>query len=278
MIQLIKDGVKWLQERKISLGAIITAFVFGFVLCYYIFVLNNNNPEIDIDISSQGGASLSPEKKEQFLQTASGINIIQEEFVESKRKWDTRSYAGPDNQGFYCVRQGSNFSSPDMWYKDVIPTNFKSINVKFEAKNVSKVDILPTFIFSLGKNPEIFRFYIAEKDAQVVGFERSNLTAPEDQSNLLERDVPGRTISAPIKQSIPIELQIIPHLGRGNSANVIFNINYISSINGKTQEDQFSYDFQFPYPNPTDSAYTVNFGLGTIKGGCIKPISYEIHY
>ncbi|MEK7116971.1 MAG: hypothetical protein AAB837_02300 [Patescibacteria group bacterium] len=263
---------RWIVEKQgIKNGLFfITGVTLTFV--YYNFFPKNEvvNPNIKNEASVFMGTQ-DTEQKDLLDKTC-----VEDEFSETS--WDLKSYTKSDN-GFYCTKQSTNFGSPDMWYKNTIPSDFNFIEIRYKAENQDDDnDFLPTFIFSLGDNPRILRFYIAEQDKKVIGFEKNNLATTTDYKDNLERESPARTLSYSMKKNVPVDILIKPFLTNSNSASINFNIRYISSENGETKTEDYLYNFQFPDPSPTNKNSKIKFGIGTVKGGCVKPISYKVCY
>ena len=53
---------------------------------------------------------------------------------------------------------------------------------------------------------------------------------------------------------------------------------YISAFYGESVENDFSYEIDLPDPEPNSEHSKLKIGFGTVKGSCIKPISYTFCY
>jgi len=196
-------------------------------------------------------------------------------FSEKIDDWKIRQYNNPDNEGFYCPRMTSSFSSPDIWYKNPIPTNFEFIEFRYQLKDKDMDDdIPPSFIFSVGEEPRILRFYIPENNYQLVGFERIEL---EESKYILEREIP-QELSEPIDTAVETELRVRMVIGEGNKVSLYFNPTYLSILDEDSTEDSFSYTINLLDPKPISEHSEIRIGFGTFKGNCIKPISYKFCY
>jgi len=248
----------------------------GYYLCIYI----NINSTIQQD--NKNSASVSQqfisgvEKRPQNntdntneIVKANNNKCTEGKFEEKIDDWEITQYAKPDEEGFYCPRSWSSFSSPDIWYKKDIPTKFESIEIKYRIK--SKNSTTPSFIFSIGKGLRILRIYIPEKNPQLVGFENISMT----DSNL-ERVEPRQLEKGPIKYGPEVNMKVQPIINEGNKATYTFNLKYISDTIGESVETSLRYDVSLPDPEPQSQYSVQHIGLGTFKGNCIKPISYQL--
>lgn len=190
------------------------------------------------------------------------------------KDWTIRYYKTPNDSGFYCPKNNSAFSSPDIWYKESVPLQFKSLTASFQLINENgKSKYAPSLIFSLGDSLRILRFYAPHgKNAQIVGFEKIAL---EDPDNKLKFEAP-RNLSEPMKYGTQIEITVRSLLLGDNHATFAFQLKYIST-SGNDVEDNFNYDVDLPIPN-SDNSPAVKFGFGTLEGNCIKPIEYNFCY
>lgn len=195
-------------------------------------------------------------------------------FADDLSNWKTNYYSKVDKDGFYCPRSLAPFPSPDIWYKNQIPKIFSSIEIKYQSKNKdNSIDNPSAFIFSLGENPRILRFYITEKDFQVVGFEKIII---DKEGQPLERESPGKVLANPIKDGTEVSLLIEPVQISGNKVAFKFTLSYISDNTNSSVVDTFNYVVDLPDPKPESDYSKTEFSFATLKGDCIKPISYKI--
>ena len=201
-----------------------------------------------------------------------GDMCSEKKFESNTPDWLFNEYNDPDDGGFYCVRKRSNFSSPEIWNRNTIPANFKSVQITFEIKNedIANEDP-PSFIFSLGQIPRLFRFYVPETLPQVIGFEKIDLNATSSKQGLIRTE--PKELKDPIKDNTQTELTVRPFIIKDNKAKYIFDVKYISAQTGNTEEETFEYDVKLPFP---DASSAVDFGIGTFEGSCIKPVRYKI--
>lgn len=200
-------------------------------------------------------------------------DCISMEFHKSIGEWHLNEYYEPDEDGFYCPKSRSAFSSPDIWYREQVVADFENITFTYETRNSDEdTTTPPSFIFSTGQSPRLARFYVPESEPQVVGFEAIYLqatTSPE-----LVRISPPSALKAPILPGTQVELTVRSQVVKGNKVQYTYNLGYISDPSGESVEDVFSYEVLLPTPQP--GATKIAIGFGTFKGSCIKPIRYSI--
>jgi hypothetical protein len=205
-------------------------------------------------------------------------NTICEEgnFSEKLENWIIpSSYERVDEEGFYCLRRSSNFLSSNIWYKNLIPTKFDSLEIRYKLKNKNNsTDTIPSLIFSIGKDPKILRLYVPEKNNQIIGCEK---IIASTTGFLLEREA-VKSLNEPIGWQDDTEFKIRNIINKGNEAQFNINLSYLSAIDSKPIEDFINYDVDLPDPNPESTLSKISIGFGTFKGECIKPISYKFCY
>jgi hypothetical protein len=272
LISIEKSITRSFDYIKKQFPPFITGLVVGVGIMFFIYSnfpskLSQANLSQNIDL----GQGLPTSKTSETTLCESG------EFTEKliKDNWVVRYYDGPDEDGFYCPRSFATFSSPDIWYKKSVPTAFDSIRIRYQLKNKDNSVIKPpSFIFSIGDNPRILRFYVPEETYQIVGFEK---IVKEDNSFILKRqEGGGGTLDEPIEYGSEAELETKLSIIEKNKAVVSFNLKYISALSTKSTENGFSYQIDLPFPNPESELSKLKIGFATFKGNCIKPISYKI--
>lgn len=270
----LKSNLDWIKRNWVG-------FVIGFGLCAAI-VLALLGFNI---ISFKSQANLSQTVNLGTVPATSEVtkNPCKEEvFTETTDRWTTKQYDKPDEEGFYCLSYFSKFSSPDLWYKNLIPTNFDSIEIRYELKNKdNNITNPPSFIFSIGRGGAIskeenyiLRLYVPEKSYQIVGFEK--ITKKDDGFSLEREEV--KDLDEPIEYGTEAELKVRIRIVEGNKARFDFNLQYISARNGRSVEKGFSYDVDIPVPGPESELSKLQIGFGTFKGSCVKPLSYKFCY
>lgn len=233
---------------------------------------NKNTANVSQSLQFAELSSLPSDKTE-------NISCISGKFPDNVDDWVIHQYNNPDQEGFYCPRLRSDFLSPDIWYVNSIPTKFESLEFRYKVRNRNNnSDTTPTFIVSFGKDPTIFRLYLPlESNSQLVGFEK---IITEDSKYDLEREEPKK-LKKPVKEEVENELKIRIIIEQDNKVTFLFNPIYISAIEEESAsvEDSITYSFNLPHdPKPGSEFSQSEIGFGTIKGSCVKPISYKFCY
>jgi len=196
-------------------------------------------------------------------------------FEDKLSDWTIKYYNQADKDGFYCPRVSSPYPSPDIWYKSSILTKFNSLEIRYNLKNKNNsTSTPPTFIFSIGDSPKILRLYIAERNPQIVGFEK----IIKEGSTFSTKREAVRTLDDPIEYGTEAELKVRIIISGGNKATFYFNLIYISALDGRSVENSFNYDVDLPFPKPESELSKLKIGFGTFKENCVKPISYKFCY
>ncbi len=250
------------------------SFIVGFLLCAVIVVAL-----FSIDVLSwswsKNIANVSEPVKETFLKPQKESFCDSGLFEEKLDSWKIKYYDSPDEDGFYCPRSLSSFLSPDIWYKNLIPTNFESIEIRYKLKNKdNSTSTPPSFIFSLGDNPRILRFYAPETNRQIVGFEK----IIKDGTDFSTKREEPQYLDEPVAYGTDAELGVKIMISKGNKATFYFKLMYVSALTGKPVENDFSYEVNLPDPMPESEHSKLKIGFATFKGNCIKPISYKFCY
>lgn len=279
-IQISWDDVKKLlgdiSKSKLSVAG--TCIIICLALGYF-FVVKPLQEEIK-QISQKGEMATNLEQAiSSSNEPPSSSECISGKFPDDKNDWIIQQYDDPDEEGFYCPRLRSNFLSPDIWHINSIPTKFEFLEFRYKVRNRNdNSDVIPTFIVSFGKDPTIFRFYLPlESNSQLVGFEK---IITEDSKYSLEREEPKK-LKKPIKEEVENELKIRIVIEQDNRVTFLFNSIYISAIEEESVsvEDSVTYSFSLPHdPKPGSELSQSEIGFGTIKGSCVKPISYKFCY
>ncbi len=273
----------FLKTKKLHILLFIIGGFVVFVLSYFLKV---SPLEKEINQLSSDKSQLSTQLANVLSNTTQMIkagksNCISGKFPDDSDDWSIQQqYDQPDEEGFYCARLGSDFPSPDIWYRNNIPTKFESIEFRYKVKNRNEdINIFPSFIVSFGKNPYVFRFYLPlESNPQLVGFQKIKVSTSSKSGYDLEREN-ARELKAPIKDEVENELKIRISIEQGNKAIFSFNPIFISAINEESIEDGISYNLIFPNdPKPGSEFSETKIGFGTFQGSCIKPISYKFCY
>lgn len=257
-----------IKKHKIIVLLFIVTIMIAFGAGYLYFPKHNKGLLVQPNIIPEDIKTPQDSKNPESVLCKSG------RFEDHLDKWNIKYYNKPDENGFYCPHS-RKFLSPDIWYKELIPTNFESLIIRYKMKNKdNNVDIPPPFIFSIGENPRILRFYIAEKNPEIIGFEK---IAIEDSGILLKREK-IKLLGYPIEYNAETELSVRMMINKGNKVTIYFNLKYISAFHGESVENDFSYEVDLPDPEPDSEHSTLKIGFGTVKGSCIKPISYSFCY
>lgn len=265
-----------------TLIIIFLVFVVGVGSGYYLCIRININSSIQQGNKNSASISqnfINNDEKQPQDNTDNTNEIIEAnddkctegKFEEKIDDWEMAQYEKPDKEGFYCPNWWSSFSSPDIWYKNDIPTKFESIDIRYRIK--SKNNTTPSFIFSIGKGQRILRIYIPEKNPQLVGFESFSMI-----DNNLERVDPKQLEKGPIKDGPEVNMKVQSIINEGNRATYVFNLKYISDTTDESVETSLRYDVALPDPDPQSQYSMQRIGLGTLKGNCIKPVSYKFCY
>lgn len=256
-----KKGLKWAIISLFILLIVLTVFYSG----YFYSGFRNNKASVSSSIET----NINLKKNEDLKENCDG-GI----FEDNLEKWIIKYYDKADEDGFYCPRS-NKFSSPDIWYKYLVPTDFNSFTIRFRMKNKKdSTEDPPVFIFSVGENPRILRFYVAERNPEIIGFQK--ITMGDSELGLKRESV--RYLDYPIEYNGDIELNVRMIVSRANKVTFYFNLSYISEFYNEPTEAVFSYDIDLLDPNLDSELSNLNFGFGTIKGSCVKPISYKICY
>lgn len=256
-------GCSGKQAFKIIIIILITLFIGR-------FWGSSGNKNMEADIKT---TIITNKPSEQLNSVGFNSNSCKPKSFD-ENDWLIKYYKPVNDEGFYCPKSGSPFGSPDIWYKEKIPVAFRSLTMNYQViSEKDKSTETPSLIFSLGDSPRILRFYAPHgKNPQIVGFEKVIL---EDPENKLEFE-PPRDLSEPIKYGTPVEISIRSLLRGDNKATLAFQLQYISN-SGKPAKDNFEYNIELPIPNPEGSSI-IQFGFGTFKGSCIKPLDYTFCY
>lgn len=272
--------VKNFFKKRVMLTTL--ALIIGGTIVFYFGVkpLQEKNEKLSLqvqDLSANIAQIIKPNESPSPQKCISG------KFPDNADEWIIQQYNKPDEEGFYCPRLDSEFYSPDIWYRRSIPTKFESIEFRYKVKNTNqKRNPYPSFIFSFGKDPQIFRAYLPlESNPQLFGFEKITIV---DSKYSLERESP-KTLNKPVREEVENELKIrmIIEIEQGNKVTFYFNPVYISAIEEDAfsveDKDSISYSFSLPNdPKPGSEFSESRIGFGTFKGSCVKPISYKFCY
>ena len=278
LVNRIKEFIKNKPIKAIILTSLFMLAVCG-IIGYLLFVnpLQKEKEQISQNYQTLLANLLQTTQQDQ---SPSPTQCVSGKFPTNKDDWVISQYDNPDQEGFYCTRLRSDFLSPSIWYKNSISTKFESIEFKYEVKNRNKdTDTFPPFIVSFGKDPTIFRLYLPlESNSQLVGFEKIII---EDSNYSLERETPKK-LKKPVKEEVENEIKIRMVIEQDNKVTFFFNPIYISSISEEEPisiEDSISYSFLLPHdPKPGSALSESEIGFGTLKGSCVKPISYRFCY
>lgn len=278
------DDIKKFYKDAKQYGAkngliVLIAFIAGFSFCYF-YIYPNRVTEDPIQTENKASAIDSLNQDSSISELNQSDDYLENSICFSDSnlsdKWETRHYSNLDEEGFYCPSPFARFSSPDIWYKSLIPAVFKSVKIKYQLKNKESLsEMVPSFIFSVGDSPRIFRFYVPEINPQLLGFEKIDIKDPESG---LKREEPKTLKKGPVQYKAEVDLTIRSMIKEGNKVSYTFNLDYISGVTGDKLVDSFSYDVSLPNPNPGDKDSKIKIGIGTLKNNCIKVISYEICY
>ncbi len=279
-VQIPWDQV-WNFLKNILKSRVLFALVFiiiGGALAYNFFVkpLQEENLQLSKEVRN---FTASLEQAIDFSNESSP-KCVSGKFPDDKDDWIIHQYDKPDEEGFYCPRLRSDFLSPDIWYVNSIPTEFESLEFRYKVRNRNNnSDTSPTFIISFGKDPTIFRLYLPlESNSQLLGFEK---IVTEDSKYDLEREE-SKKLKKPVKEEVENELKIRIIIEQDNKVTFLFNPIYISAIieeESMSVNDSVTYSFYLPHdPKPGSEFSQSEIGFGTIKGSCVKPISYKFCY
>lgn len=266
--QELKKDIKNIGIRKILLILLILFifFIVGSFSAYYLpWIKKINLANVNQKLEQQIVISSSSKISESDL-CEGGV------FKDKLDDWIINYYNKPDKDDFYCPRSSSPFLSPDIWYKNSIPTSFKSLEINYQLKNKNdSIIIPPSFIFSIDK---ILRFYIPENNYRIAGFEK---ITKKDTGYSMERDE-VQLLDEPIEYGTETELKVRITIVERNKVVFYFNLKYISASSGRSIEKGFSYEVNLPKPSPESDISKLKIGFGTFKEGCVKPISYKFCY
>lgn len=265
----LKGNLNWIKRNWVG-------FVIGFLVCASIvFALFGFN------IIHFGQANISQNLNVGTTQPISEIPKITCEggmFIEKSDKWKTTSFNQPDEDGFYCPRSTKKFLYSNIWYKNPVPTEFDSVELRYKLRNKdNSTSTPPSLILSVSQweGSDILRLYVPqEKNWQIVGFEK--IVKKEDGFSM-EWEKP-QELDEPIEYGTEAELKMRIRIIEKNKARFDFNLKYISALSGKSIENGFSYEVNLPVPSPESELSKLQIGFGTFQKNCIKPISYKFCY
>jgi len=265
-----------LKKIKKSIDKNFKVFVVGFITAFSIFIFLYGINIVSWSWENNRASMLDSFKVNNISSNIENKFICEEGIFSEKKDedWFIKYYKSP-KEGFYCISSFSPFPSPDIWYKKKVPTNFNFFKIRFKLKNSDdNTDIPSTFIFSVGKDIKILRFYVAEKSFQVVGFEKIDI---KDKDQKLVREEP-KALIAPIDYDSDIELEVRKMINAKNKITFYFNLRYMSGLTGESIEDSFSYEVDLPDPFLESELSILEFGFGVLGKSCIKPINYRFCY
>lgn len=271
----IKSILSYIKDHRLII------FLFGFVVGLASFYLFNN---ILINLKEQNLASVANSLNVKIDNSKNNLSISKDIeckdgiFKDDLGNWIIpSSYDRVDEEGFYCPRKSSSFLSPDIWYKNLIPTNFESLEIRYKLKNKNNsTTTTPSFIFSIGEKPRILRLYIPEKNNYIVGCERIIATTSGSGFSLVREDI--HSLNEPIGWQEDAEAKVRVTINKGNEARFDVNLSYLSALDGKPTEEYFSYNVALSDPKPLSELSKIVIGFATLKGNCVKPISYKFCY
>jgi hypothetical protein len=192
-------------------------------------------------------------------------------FADNTFNWSYVGYTEPDKGGFYCVKESSPYLSPIIWSQYSLTPLFGSMTFEYLVRNSDEsAPEAPSFIFALGENPKLSRFIVPEVGQRVVGFQHINI---DDLEGEMKR-ASSTALTEAIKNNTHVRVTVRAQTIKANQISYRYNVNYIAASSGEAIEDVFSYDVTMPFPNPATIA--TSFGIGTFKGGCLRPVSYQI--
>lgn len=195
--------------------------------------------------------------------------------IDFKNHWKKK-----DENGFYCP-ESDDYPFPKIWYKDLIPSEFKSIEIryilKYEKNNSNNSNQAPTFVFAIGKDKEeeILRLFIPEEDSWLVG---SQKRIKKDTMFYLERESPKRKLDEPIQHGEVVVFVINRIASKLDEFTFDVNLNYKSSRTGEPIPPKtLRYDNVVSFDSDLNNEFSgIDVGFGTKNGYCIKPLSYKI--
>jgi hypothetical protein len=85
-------------------------------------------------------------------------------------------------------------------------------------------------------------------------------------------------LNEPIGWQEDAEAKVRVTINKGNEARFDVNLSYLSALDGKPTEEYFSYNVVLSDPKPASELSKIAIGFATLKGNCIKPISYKFCY
>lgn len=280
---VIYDVNKSIKENGLLKTVLILLLIIGLSMIggYYIIV-NIGNSTQSLQNTANVGLQFTNGTTGQDNDSINKIiddkkgGCIEGKFEDSLNDWEITQYDKPDEEGFYCPRLRSPFSSPDIWYKKDMPTKFESIEIRYKLRNKNDKDTTPpSFILSVGKELRIFRIYVPEKSPQLIGFENVYMG---DGGIDLKRVDPKKLEKGPIRYGPEAEMNIQFTAKESNKVTYTFTLKYFSDTADGPVEEALNYDVNLPDPDLKSKYSIQRLGLGTFKGDCIKPISYKFCY
>ena len=245
----------------------ILLFIFLSLLLANFFSFQFGKSQINNSVSSQSKTEVNINSTSSTKQAVEGTKDDSKAFDPSSSDWKLNQYHLSDE--YNCPNFFSGYPAPEIWYNKPIPVLFQSINIRYLIRN-GDVNSLrpPSFVFSFGKSPRIFRFYLPQENPQSVGFEKFY------DGGTTSKRLAGKDLEDPISTTSPIELTIRTQLKKEDEVIYTFNVKYISSVTKNPIEDVFSYDLNLEDPDPKNA--TAEIGIATFKSSCIKPLTYKI--
>ena len=284
----LKDSVSFFKKNWrfliLHIFAIIIIMVFS-VVTFPRWPIPDN---LKIDIAKYGDYEdhlaniIGPILREPEITTISRVSgsvvcTTYTQFYRNTQEWILRSYEGPNEDGFYCTKENTNFITPPIWRNAPIPADFESITISARVINKEKTTSSPPLVFFLGEDPAIWELHAFNENPQIVSFKRFVFNSQATTSEIfgaLDFETPGRVLTSPLQYDTQIDLEISPVVNETNEATFVFSFSYLSSVDGKTVTEPLDYVMQLPFPNPKTAETKV--GFGTSKTACIKPIKFTI--
>ncbi len=176
-------------------------------------------------------------------------------------------YYHETKQGF-CPDEG--WEDPVLWLKEDIPAKFIKLMIDFELSKEKEIDTANphTFITALGKEIPIWKTWSPDdRDNNQIFRLSKNL----DLNRKILSPTKSETMNAPVRLGDNNTFEIVRKQDTSTGAIYHFSHTYTSDKTGTTvSSDPFTENINLP------SAQSIEFGIGTFRGYCVKPTRVEI--
>jgi hypothetical protein len=247
------------NDLKKIFGSKIAKVVYMFLLLVSVFCAGRSSTSTSISIVNNNDKSFS-NPTAQPVTLACSIKYTD----DIKTDWDFKSFSF-DKQKGVCANFWSGYQYPDLTYKIPVKQDFELFEISYKITHNDKYD--NPFVISVGNDPKLIKYFIQEKNPQLIGVEMFKLGDKEP-----DRPLPDVLKDAP-KEGTVIVTSLRSSIKKGNELTFVLNVKYISNATNEPKEDSFSHDVALPEPQP-GSKTTINISVP--RSSCFIPISYKV--